>query len=212
MLPLSWRPCIVLGNGVLPENSIVREHATSQPAGGNTSAAAEAISHLHPALAHSRAAGDRRSVRLDEGFQLDGRPGADAIPCSFNAAYAWPGNIRQLKNNIERFVILSPDAEVRPKHLPREMTHGRANPSGPSALRGSESLPGSHCRRLRKGAHRSAIPLAESLRRETDRDRPTQLRRSRDRGQRTASQAVPRCLLHSLPRVENAPVLEDGLP
>ncbi len=38
-------------------------------------------------------------------------------------SYAWPGNIRELKNVIERLVILSRGAEVAPEDLPMEMTH-----------------------------------------------------------------------------------------
>jgi two-component system nitrogen regulation response regulator NtrX len=37
-------------------------------------------------------------------------------------AYAWPGNIRELKNIIERLVILRRGAEVGPEALPMEMT------------------------------------------------------------------------------------------
>lgn len=33
--------------------------------------------------------------------------------------YDWPGNIRELENNIERVVVLHEDARVKPAHLPR---------------------------------------------------------------------------------------------
>ena len=36
-------------------------------------------------------------------------------------AYQWPGNIRELKNVIERAMILSNSAELLPMHLPREI-------------------------------------------------------------------------------------------
>ena len=35
--------------------------------------------------------------------------------------YAWPGNIRQLKNLMERLVITVKDACVQPEHLPEEI-------------------------------------------------------------------------------------------
>jgi len=36
-------------------------------------------------------------------------------------AYSWPGNIRELKNVIERAMILSSDDELLPAHLPQEI-------------------------------------------------------------------------------------------
>jgi len=35
--------------------------------------------------------------------------------------YAWPGNIRQLKNLMERLVVTVGDAVVQPEHLPEEI-------------------------------------------------------------------------------------------
>lgn len=35
--------------------------------------------------------------------------------------YAWPGNVRQLRNVIERLVITVPDKTIRPEHLPEEI-------------------------------------------------------------------------------------------
>jgi DNA-binding NtrC family response regulator len=45
-------------------------------------------------------------------------------------AYAWPGNVRELKNVIERVVLLEAEDEIRPEHLPAELTRG---PAGPAA-------------------------------------------------------------------------------
>jgi DNA-binding NtrC family response regulator len=42
-------------------------------------------------------------------------------------AYSCPGNIRELKNVIERAVILSSGEELLPEHLPREIV-GSAEP------------------------------------------------------------------------------------
>lgn len=37
-------------------------------------------------------------------------------------AYDWPGNIRELRNLIERIVVLESAAEIRPEHLPDRLT------------------------------------------------------------------------------------------
>jgi DNA-binding NtrC family response regulator len=39
------------------------------------------------------------------------------------AAYRWPGNIRELRNVVERIVVLETDEIVRPEHLPAEILH-----------------------------------------------------------------------------------------
>ena len=40
------------------------------------------------------------------------------------ADYPWPGNIRELKNCVERLVVLGNEGEIRVEHLPRAMTSG----------------------------------------------------------------------------------------
>ncbi len=40
---------------------------------------------------------------------------------SYLLAYGWPGNIRELRNVIERAVILSPGPAITPEHLPHEL-------------------------------------------------------------------------------------------
>lgn len=47
-------------------------------------------------------------------------------------AYDWPGNVRQLKNVLERVLILEEATEIRPDHLPSELF----------AAPGRESVPG----------------------------------------------------------------------
>jgi len=45
--------------------------------------------------------------------------------------YSWPGNIRELKNVIERVTILSRGAEIRPEHLPQDLrTDRKEAPAG----------------------------------------------------------------------------------
>jgi len=43
--------------------------------------------------------------------------------------YDWPGNVRELENAIERIVVLSPTAMVRPDFLPRNVTMAAPNNS-----------------------------------------------------------------------------------
>jgi DNA-binding NtrC family response regulator len=48
--------------------------------------------------------------------------------------YAWPGNIRELKNVVERAVVLCAEREIRPEHLPVEKltsVHDAAAPAAP---------------------------------------------------------------------------------
>ena len=45
-------------------------------------------------------------------------------------SYRWPGNVREMKNVIERIVVLETSEIVKPEHLPREML-GQAMPSPP---------------------------------------------------------------------------------
>jgi two-component system nitrogen regulation response regulator NtrX len=40
------------------------------------------------------------------------------------ARYTWPGNVRELRNLIERLVIICPQAQVEPHHLPPEVFRG----------------------------------------------------------------------------------------
>jgi DNA-binding NtrC family response regulator len=46
--------------------------------------------------------------------------------------YHWPGNIRELRNVIERITVIVDSPVVRPEHLPPEITGGRLDRSGSS--------------------------------------------------------------------------------
>lgn len=56
------------------------------------------------------------------------------------ARYPFPGNVRELRNVIERAVALSPDGVIRPEHLVLESATGPTNP-GTAASRGNASAP-----------------------------------------------------------------------
>ncbi|MCI0409707.1 MAG: sigma-54 dependent transcriptional regulator [Acidobacteria bacterium] len=44
--------------------------------------------------------------------------------------YHWPGNIRELRNVVERMTVIVDSPVIRPEHLPREMTGGRIEKNG----------------------------------------------------------------------------------
>jgi two-component system response regulator HydG len=53
-----------------------------------------------------------------------GRPTAKLHPAALERLlqYRWPGNVRELRNVIERVLLLEADDEIRPEHLPPEMS------------------------------------------------------------------------------------------
>jgi DNA-binding NtrC family response regulator len=53
------------------------------------------------------------------------------------SAYRWPGNIRELRNVIERIVVLETDELIRAEHLPAEIVQTRPGPKA----QGSPGLP-----------------------------------------------------------------------
>ncbi|MFL5312372.1 MAG: helix-turn-helix domain-containing protein, partial [Myxococcales bacterium] len=64
---------------------------------------------------------------LQQAAQRTARPPKRLHPDLLRSFYErrWPGNIRELENEIERLVVLSGDAEVIPPELAQ---HGRASP------------------------------------------------------------------------------------
>jgi two-component system NtrC family response regulator len=58
----------------------------------------------------------------------------DAAALKLLTENAWPGNIRQLRNVIERLVITSANEEIQVKDLPAELTRG---PKEDSTLKGT---------------------------------------------------------------------------
>src|SRR5581483_5810201 len=42
--------------------------------------------------------------------------------------YCWPGNIRELKNVVERTMILAPEGDIHSGYLPQEIRDHRATP------------------------------------------------------------------------------------
>ncbi|WP_206108150.1 sigma-54-dependent transcriptional regulator [Paludisphaera soli] len=59
------------------------------------------------------------------------RPGQNAVAISSAAmdrlySYAWPGNIRQLENAMERACVTARDGEIKPENLPRDIVPKKA--------------------------------------------------------------------------------------
>ncbi len=72
-----------------------------------------------------------QNAALDLGITA---PALDERIPPFLEAYAWPGNIRELRNVIERAVILATGATVGPEHLPKELASSRrATDNAPTA-------------------------------------------------------------------------------
>jgi sigma-54 dependent transcriptional regulator, acetoin dehydrogenase operon transcriptional activator AcoR len=64
--------------------------------------------------------------------------------------YNWPGNIRQLRNMIERLVILTDDGQIRREHLPATVQVPRLHGETPLPLTlpGDENDAGSECQAI----------------------------------------------------------------
>jgi DNA-binding NtrC family response regulator len=54
--------------------------------------------------------------------------------------YDWPGNLRELRNVLERAVILARGAPIGPQHLPQDLAQRTATPSSSSEERDLRSL------------------------------------------------------------------------
>ena len=55
-------------------------------------------------------------------------------------AYSWPGNVRQMKNAMERMAVMAPDKVLTPDLLPPEVRRGE-DPSAPPVFDGDGLLP-----------------------------------------------------------------------
>jgi two-component system, NtrC family, response regulator AtoC len=87
---------------------------------------------IHPAAAHFLA-------RLGP---VHGRPDAALEPAAETllAAYAWPGNFRELKNAIEHALIYSDDAMIRRESFPEIIRTARDSPPAAGPLRSLEEI------------------------------------------------------------------------
>ena len=81
------------------------------------------------------------------------------------AGYDWPGNIRQLKNAIERMVVLAPGDELTPDLLPPELLRRDPGPAGGTAdLRAAvDAFKRGHVARVLREAGGNRTKAAERL-------------------------------------------------
>ncbi|MFZ5831751.1 MAG: sigma-54-dependent transcriptional regulator [Planctomycetota bacterium] len=81
-------------------------------------------------------------------------------------SYHWPGNVREMRNIVERIAILSDSDSVEPRHLPAEIRQASARPSGTTLPTNWEDF-----KRLKQQVRDAAVQdlerrfLIESLRR-----------------------------------------------
>jgi DNA-binding NtrC family response regulator len=71
--------------------------------------------------------------------------------------YDWPGNVRQLKNFIERTLIVSPGRQVAPKDFPADFLEALNVPPEPQPAAGTEGAPLKGLEEIRIEAERRAI-------------------------------------------------------
>jgi two-component system response regulator AtoC len=72
--------------------------------------------------------------------------------------YPWPGNIRELKNMIERIVLLEDDTVLKPEHLPASVKEGTAQQSDTTMLRMFEMV-------LSRPLPKDGVPFEDMLQR-----------------------------------------------
>jgi NtrC-family two-component system response regulator AlgB len=61
--------------------------------------------------------------------------------------YSWPGNIRELRNVLERLLILSQGTEMKPEHLPESVREGiqrRLPGDTPGSMKSLEEIERDH--------------------------------------------------------------------
>jgi len=108
---------------------------------------------------------------IDDYNQSTGRniTGVSADALRLLKAYSWPGNIRELRNVVERAVILCDGDEIRPQHLPAEIVACQPSPTpAPAEPKGDSVPPNGHglnlkeaVARLEEDLIRRALALAD---------------------------------------------------
>ncbi|MDP2810116.1 MAG: sigma-54 dependent transcriptional regulator [Rhodocyclaceae bacterium] len=107
---------------------------------------------------------------LDEAAKIMGMPNAalDRLSCALIEQYAWPGNIRELRNVMERALILSGGETIGPIHLPKEIAMAEKWTGGGEPHGDDETLPLAeiekrHIRRVLNASHGNKTQAAKTL-------------------------------------------------
>jgi transcriptional regulator with PAS, ATPase and Fis domain len=62
--------------------------------------------------------------------------------------YDWPGNLRELRNVLERAAILARGASIGPEHLPQELVHRDSGSGGESSAQSLQEVEIAHIRKV----------------------------------------------------------------
>ncbi|WP_437566744.1 sigma 54-interacting transcriptional regulator [Sorangium sp. So ce542] len=102
------------------------------------------------------------AIKASQSFERPRVPAVSAEALSLLERHAWPGNIRELRNVIERAVMLCAGDTLLPEHLPAKMRTGGAPPTPPTPAR-EASAPSSDPPEpaAPRGAEASAPPLRQ---------------------------------------------------
>jgi len=95
-----------------------------------------------------------------------GKPRLSVLPEAMARlqAYHWPGNIRELRNVLDRARLFADDGVVRTEHLPDAVNHGLPDvPAGGLALARRADVSDAELRELASHPHRTRRELAQQL-------------------------------------------------
>ena len=124
-------------------------------------------------------------------------------------AYDWPGNVRQLRNLIERVVALGPGPEIRYEDLPPEIRFAARRKATETPCEGGWRVPGRALSLHQAREQTEVVRITEALRRHGN----NRLRAARELGisRRTLYKKLHRYGLMKGLDVPHAEVLADGL-
>jgi DNA-binding NtrC family response regulator len=99
---------------------------------------------------------------LDQGAAVMGlpRPAIDPAATRLLQGYAWPGNIRELRNVMERAIILAGGDPIAPTHLPKELLANHGDDAPPPSVGPAPSEPVS----LAEAERRHILSVVEACR------------------------------------------------
>jgi len=104
---------------------------------------------------------------LDEASKIMGMPNStlDSQSCDLIEQYTWPGNIRELRNVMERALILSGGDTIQPDHLPKEIgvVEKSSTPVGDDESLPLDEIEKRHIRRVMTACRGNKTHAAKTL-------------------------------------------------